>query len=274
MPRIRTIKPDFFTSETVTLLSYRARLTWVGLWTHCDDEGRCRDNAKLIRAAIWPLDDVSVKQVEQDLEELGAAGRIIRYEVAGKRYIEVTNWAEHQKINRPVASKFPPPSGARLILHGGLSEDSVSDPGGLTTGKERKGKEQGSVTRAERVSEFFADFWASYPRKADKARAQKAYLKAADKADPTELNAAAARFAARCAGKDLQYVPHPTTWLNGERWNDEDTSTPQDAPGNPWDRFVPPAPPPEVADDPAAYQQWMLDKRAEWEARRAAGGER
>lgn len=270
MPRIRTIKPDFFTSEAVSLLSYRARLTWIGMWTHCDDEGRCRDNARLIRAAVWPLDDVSIKQVEQDLDELASHGRIIRYEVAGKRYIEITNWPEHQKINRPVASKFPPPSGARLILHGGLTEDSVNDQGGITTGKERKGKEQGSATRAERVSEFFADFWATYPRKVDKARAEKAYAKAATKVDPTEINAAAVKFAASSGGKDLQYVPHPTTWLNGERWNDED-DTPTLEADRPRELFQLPTPPADIADDPAAYQQWVKAQRAEWDARQAGG---
>lgn len=272
MPRIRTIKPDFFTSESVSRLSLRARLTWVGMWTHCDDEGRCRDNPKLIRAAVWPLDEVSVKQVEQDLEELAAHARILRYEVAGKRYIEVTNWTEHQKINRPVASKFPAPSGGRLIVHEGLSDGSVSEQGGLTIGKERKGKEQGSATRAERVSECFDSFWSIYPRRVDKAKAKKAMDKALDKIEPDALLAAARAFAARSNGKDLQYVPHAATWLNSERWLDDELqlTSPQGG-ANPWDRFVPPAPPPEVADNPAAYQQWVRDKRAEWDARRAGG---
>lgn len=40
MAKIRSIKPDFFTSEDVSALPLRARLTWIGLWTHCDDHGR------------------------------------------------------------------------------------------------------------------------------------------------------------------------------------------------------------------------------------------
>lgn len=109
MARIRTIKPSFFTSEDVAELSFRARLTWIGLWTHCDDEGRAKDNVKLIKAAVWPLDDVSFEDVEADLAELAERGRIVRYEVDGRRYLEVVNWRAHQKINRPSPSKFPPP---------------------------------------------------------------------------------------------------------------------------------------------------------------------
>jgi hypothetical protein len=42
MPRIRSIKPDFFKSEDVAALPLRARLLWIGLWTQCDDHGRTR----------------------------------------------------------------------------------------------------------------------------------------------------------------------------------------------------------------------------------------
>jgi hypothetical protein len=109
MARIRTIKPSFFASEDVSALPLRARLTWIGLWTHCDDAGRTKDNVKLIKAAVWPLDDVSLKEVEQDLVTLAGHGRIVRYQVDGKRYLVITNWREHQKINKPTESKVPPP---------------------------------------------------------------------------------------------------------------------------------------------------------------------
>jgi len=39
MARIRTIKPSFFTSLTIADLGLAERLTFIGLWTHVDDEG-------------------------------------------------------------------------------------------------------------------------------------------------------------------------------------------------------------------------------------------
>lgn len=109
MARIRTIKPDFFTSDTVSALPLRARLTWIGLWTHCDDYGRCRDNVKLIKAAVWPQDDVSIKDIEADLNTLADRRVILRYVVDSKNYLVVTNWDEHQRVHHPSPSKIPAP---------------------------------------------------------------------------------------------------------------------------------------------------------------------
>lgn len=139
MPRIRTIKPDFFTSLTIADLTPEQRLTFIGLWTHCDDEGRCVDDPRLVKAAVWPLDDRNSADIEIDLKALSECSLILRYTLNRKRYLAITNWFEHQRINRPTASKFPAPeggepsppspSGARgfggsLNIHGGSSEGS------------------------------------------------------------------------------------------------------------------------------------------------------
>lgn len=133
MARIRSIKPSFFRSEDVSVLPLRARLTWIGLWTHCDDAGRTKDNARLIKGDIWPLDDVSLRDIEDDLATLAAHGRIVRYEVDGRRYLEIANWRDHQAIQKPTPSKLPPPPDTTT---GQLPEDS----GSPTARKGREGK--------------------------------------------------------------------------------------------------------------------------------------
>lgn len=109
MPRIRSIKPDFFKSEDVSTLPLSARLTWIGLWTHCDDHGRYKDSARLIKGDIWSLDDVSLRDIDGDLASLGAGRRIVRYEVDGKRFLAIVNWHAHQAINRPSKPRYPGP---------------------------------------------------------------------------------------------------------------------------------------------------------------------
>lgn len=109
MPRIRSIKPDFFKSEDVSALPLRARLTWIGLWTHCDDHGRYKDSARLIKGDIWSLDDVSLRDIDEDLAGLEAERRIARYEVDGKRFLAIVNWHAHQAINRPSKPRYPGP---------------------------------------------------------------------------------------------------------------------------------------------------------------------
>lgn len=109
MARIRTVKPEFFTSLTIASLPYEARLTFIGLWTHVDDEGRCVDEARLVKAAIWPLDDRTAADIQKDLDQLTECSLITQYEVDNRRYIAIRGWWEHQKINRPTRSKLPAP---------------------------------------------------------------------------------------------------------------------------------------------------------------------
>lgn len=117
MARIRTIKPDFFKSDDVSPLPMRARLTWIGLWTHCDDHGRYKDNTRLIKGDIWSLDDVTLRDIEDDLAVLADHGRIVRYVVDGKRYLAVVNWHAHQAINRPSKAKHPAPPIALAVAN-------------------------------------------------------------------------------------------------------------------------------------------------------------
>jgi hypothetical protein len=133
VPRIRTIKPSFFRSDDVSALPLRARLTWVGLWTQCDDQGRTKDHARLIKADIWPLDNVSLADIEEDLETLAEHGRIVRYEVDGQRYLEIVNWHDHQTIQKPTRSKIPAPPD-------GTTEPLPETYGSPTSRKGREGK--------------------------------------------------------------------------------------------------------------------------------------
>jgi 5-methylcytosine-specific restriction endonuclease McrA len=55
--RIRTIKPEFWTSEDIAALDWDARLIFIGLWSYVDDNGVGRDVEKLILADLFPLED-------------------------------------------------------------------------------------------------------------------------------------------------------------------------------------------------------------------------
>lgn len=141
MARIRTIKPEFFTSDTVSALPLRARLTWIGLWTHCDDYGRCRDNVKLIKAAVWPQDSISLREIEDDLDALIKHGVLFRYHANEKNYLQVTAWTEHQKVDRPSKSNLPEPPAQD-------TRETLASPR-ETLAVEGNGKEQGKEgTRA------------------------------------------------------------------------------------------------------------------------------
>jgi len=110
MARIRTIKPEFFTSEDIAALPLRARLTFAGLWTYADDYGNAKAVPALIKGALWPLDDdIQAAEVAEDLRLLEAGGQISFYEVDGRRYLSIVKWASHQKVDRPSVKRLPEP---------------------------------------------------------------------------------------------------------------------------------------------------------------------
>jgi len=74
----------------------------------------------------------------------------------------------------------------------------------------------------------FEVWWQRCPRKIGKGQARAAYRSARKKVNAEVLITAIEKFAEQCAGKDQKFIPHPATWLNGERWADE-SSTPSDA---------------------------------------------
>lgn len=107
MPRIRQIKPDAFRSLTLCRVPIEARWLFAGLLTEADDEGRMKDHAGLIRAALFPLDDLDPARVEDWLDDLAVEECICRYEADGGHFLHMPKWSEHQYVNRPTKSKLP-----------------------------------------------------------------------------------------------------------------------------------------------------------------------
>lgn len=66
----------------------------------------------------------------------------------------------------------------------------------------------------------FIEWYAAYPRHVGKGAAARAYRSARKKVDAATLLVGAERAAAQAG--DPQFIPHPATWLNGERWLDDD----------------------------------------------------
>jgi len=83
---------DFFVS-----LPIMDRLIWIGIITACaDDQGRFQDNAALIRARIFPLDDIQLTVIDSAVDKFSKAGRILRYKAGNKPAIQIVHWWRHQ----------------------------------------------------------------------------------------------------------------------------------------------------------------------------------
>jgi len=66
----------------------------------------------------------------------------------------------------------------------------------------------------------FDQFWDLYPRKVGKGAARKAYATAIKKHPPDQILTDLKRLLPTLTVKP-DFIPHASTWLNGERWDDE-----------------------------------------------------
>jgi hypothetical protein len=109
--------------------------------------------------------------------------------------------------------------------------DRKTSPDTETYTEKKKEPSLRSGARSAKPDEHFEEFWDAYPRKVSKAAARKAWPKACKKLEAPRLVKAASYWAGlwQQSGTDAQFVPHPATWLNGERWNDE---PPRASPGS------------------------------------------
>lgn len=235
--RIRSIKPEFYRSDDIAALDIPTRLLFIGLWSYVDDHGRGRDNAQLIVADLFPLDNVrdSFENVSRGLSQLEKVGLIHRYEVSGKRYFHVVTWDKHQKVDKPQPSRFPSPDEAvtsddeEPVLFANDRDQfaNVREAVAPRSGSMEHGS--GSMDQDEKtpstppasVSDRFKAFWDAYPRKVGKDDAFKAFGKAVKRAPFDEILAGISRYAVDPNLPDVEFIPHPATWLNGGRWADD-----------------------------------------------------
>ncbi len=67
----------------------------------------------------------------------------------------------------------------------------------------------------------FADFWSAYPRREAKVAALKAWNKISPDAEVRAAIHAAITAYKKCDQWTRGVVPHPATWLNNRRWEDD-----------------------------------------------------
>lgn len=69
---------------------------------------------------------------------------------------------------------------------------------------------------------WFESFWEIYPKHQDKKKAKQKFLKlCTNEKEYKAIMDGLRNVLPVWAKKDTKYIPMPTTWLNGERWNDE-----------------------------------------------------
>jgi len=75
------------------------------------------------------------------------------------------------------------------------------------------------------IDYHFEFFWNAYPRRVGRGAARAAFEKAFKKTDIGTLLEALHVYANSPSLPDLQFIPHPATWLNQERWSDDPSAS-------------------------------------------------
>lgn len=109
MARIRSIKPSMWTDERFINLGRDARLLFIGMVSHADDDGRLVASAPALIGAIFPHDDVTVRAVEKWRNEIATTGLVTLYIVGRGTYAALPGWGKHQRIQKRFPSTLPDP---------------------------------------------------------------------------------------------------------------------------------------------------------------------
>ena len=235
MARIRSVKPELRRDLTVAEWPRECRYAWVLLWGYLDDDGRGIDDLRLLAADLFPLDrDVSERKLDGWLDRMASpavhgAPPLCRYEVAGRRFLHAPKWDRSQRVSHPQKSNYPP---CPLHEASGTVPEAILNGSGMAPERFRpsrtpevlgvKGSRgQGATSgSASAVDAQFETWWQVYPRREAKAAARKAYAKAVRDTDPDRILVGTGRYRDD-PNRDPAFTPHPATWLNAGRWDDE-----------------------------------------------------
>lgn len=153
MKRRRWIRPEFFSDEDVLALPIPARQTFLGLMLYADPYGRERVNTRLMKAAVWPLDDeIKPETVEDHLVLLAERGLIRTYGANGREYFEIS-WDGFIPDKDPAISDVPAPTAmtsARIPESAPIRQRALS---ASSAGRQRKEREGGGWGEGEGVRE-------------------------------------------------------------------------------------------------------------------------
>lgn len=110
MARIRTIKPEFYSSPGIDETSPWARLLYIAMWNWADDTGRGKAEARELMGFAFPLDEgMTVGEFRRLLGEVRRVFGVNFYKVDGRPYYSIPSWEKHQKIDKRSQSRWPTP---------------------------------------------------------------------------------------------------------------------------------------------------------------------
>lgn len=218
----RILREGILGSERVSRLKWPEEVFYRRLMSVVDDYGRTEANSQLLRSRCYPLQTDAVRNTDipRWLAACEKAGLLSVYTVGGKQYVQIQNFRQQTRTD----SKFPaPPASATQklddasisVANAHLGEGGVGggDEGDTPTGPQ--GGDGAADTPFER-------FWTAYPLKVGKGVARKSFDRVKGVSVDDLIAAVGRQSQTHDWTKDNgRFIPHPSTWLNQGRWQDE-----------------------------------------------------
>ncbi|MFN3194416.1 MAG: hypothetical protein ACE364_00525 [Chlorobiota bacterium] len=151
----------------------------------------------------------STKGIKKKIDKLTKAGLIepnknnqqkrASYYKFGSRYNEYKSYCKNNKMTTELGTKVPTNSEQKLPLTRNKSSDNNNNKNKINNN-----------------NDHFVKFWDKYPKKVAKKTAKSIFNKLKES---EQLEAIKGIY--KVKQKDKKYIPHPTTYLNQARWEDE-----------------------------------------------------
>jgi hypothetical protein len=210
------------------------------LWWWCVDHAEDGDLRSFKDVHLAAAVDLASSEAKTFLDALVGAGFVER-----DPYLRLANWWRYSKRFMQQRYKDSPEKWRRieLLYAVGKVTDTVTDTVTVTATQEtnqptvpteqnqqnQTNQNQNHTCAPKRVArvsdeqeKLFDRFWDAYPRHVNKKRARELFLKLNPSVVDAIFQALEIQKKSDAWTKDGgQFIPHPTTWINGKRWEDE-----------------------------------------------------
>lgn len=195
-------------------LSFKARGILAMVLSHAEEWDAQRDwienqsdhdGRAAIQSALNELTEHGYRRVEKQQQADGSFRTVVLwFHESEKSEMSIIRPTENPTVGKP----------DRRIT-GPSTEDNLSED-----------NKQKTIKKETAADAAFIEFWEIYPRRAQKAKARKAFTEALKKVPRETILTGAARYRDD-PNRKAEFTAHPATWLNQERWDDD----PEPAPG-------------------------------------------
>ena len=230
MAERRMFAKTIIDSDAFLDMPMSARLLYYDLGMRADDDGFINSPKKIMRMIGASNDDVNILIARKFVIPFDSGVVVIKHwrinnYLRNDRYTETKYLEEKSNLEVDKNGSYTAKNNTGIPV--GIPTVST---GKVRLGKDSIGKdintiscnENSEIEVLDQKEMWFESFWEIYPKHQDKKKAKQKFLKlCTNEKEYKAIMNGLRNVLPVWAKKDTKYIPMPTTWLNGERWNDE-----------------------------------------------------